>query len=307
MLYEFALDPTVLSNWQSVRFFLDRFGIEYGRMISRFPKHWMRMVYEASANCREVELSRIVERLAELKQNRDRVLLNSARIYDPTIEWLENAEAANAISPFHAIISRCNPRGCPSVLISDDIYDATPLFHVERELYITSRAAVMAPAVSPLLLASKEILCVDRHFDPLQEKYQRPLREFVRAAVSTETTRIEYHLRGDLPSSLYAEEFSQYCHEALPGILPSGVELRLIRWGQRVGGREFHARFILTDVGGIQFDPGLDEGKAGERTKLNLLTTAAYDQEWSKYQNDGIHPAATTFSLLDEVLVIGEA
>jgi hypothetical protein len=47
MLREFALDPDLLSNWQDFRFFASQFGTSQGRLISRFPKHWKRLVVEA--------------------------------------------------------------------------------------------------------------------------------------------------------------------------------------------------------------------------------------------------------------------
>lgn len=265
------------------------------------------MVHEECAGCGDIELARIETVLQLFKEKSNRVFVHSGRAYDGSLGWIENAEAANAVLPFHAIISSSNPRACPSILIADEIDNATPLFNVEREHYVTSSAVEMATAMAPLLSASKEILFVDRHFDPQQEKYRRPLQEFVRAAVLSPTKRLEYHLRGDLPSSLYAEEFAQYCNNELPQILPTRVELRLVRWQQRPGGREFHARFILTEIGGVQFDPGLDAGKRGEQTKINLLTDLAYHQEWQKYQRDGIDPNQTTYSFLDEVVVVGAA
>lgn len=305
MLYEFALDPSVLSDWQSVRFFLDRFGVEYGRMISRFPKKWMRMVYEAAADCGDVELKRIEARLQMLKENQDRVFLNSDRLYEPQLEWILNAEAANAGRPFHAIISTCNPRDCPTVLIAEDVYDGNALFKTDREIYVSSTAQDMAKAIAPMLLAAKEIVFIDRHFDAEQDRFLKPLKEFVKAAVSAETTRIEYHLRGDLKDSPYAEEFEEYCKNNIPELLPKGVQIRLIRWQQRYRGQGFHARFVLTEIGGIQFDPGLDEGKPGEQTKLNLLTDLAYLAEWEKFRFDGIDPAKTTYDLMDQVLIVG--
>ena len=48
MLAEYALDPELLSNWRDFRFYISQFGASQGRMISRYPKHWKRLVIEAT-------------------------------------------------------------------------------------------------------------------------------------------------------------------------------------------------------------------------------------------------------------------
>jgi hypothetical protein len=47
MFYEYALKPSLLNNWKDFRYFTEKFGIAQGRLISRYPKRWKRMVYES--------------------------------------------------------------------------------------------------------------------------------------------------------------------------------------------------------------------------------------------------------------------
>ena len=46
MLKEFALEPEALASWESFRYLIEKFGVSKGRVISRFPKQWKRLVYE---------------------------------------------------------------------------------------------------------------------------------------------------------------------------------------------------------------------------------------------------------------------
>ncbi len=46
MFHEYALEPAVLSNWASVRYFLDAFAPWKGRFIAAYPKDWKKRVYE---------------------------------------------------------------------------------------------------------------------------------------------------------------------------------------------------------------------------------------------------------------------
>src|SRR4051812_21891282 len=93
MILEFALDPGVLSDWRSVQLFVDKFGVENGRMISRFPSKWLGMVHEAAKACSVRDLKRIEEQLVILRQNKASIFVNSGRSYNPIVTWLENAEA----------------------------------------------------------------------------------------------------------------------------------------------------------------------------------------------------------------------
>ena len=103
MLHEYALDPSVLTNWQSFRYFFENFGVSQGRMISQYPKKWKRMVYEACAGCRDIERSRIEQRLADI----DDRLLRTTTLFDAALPWFANAETNR--KAFHAVISTVNP------------------------------------------------------------------------------------------------------------------------------------------------------------------------------------------------------
>jgi hypothetical protein len=47
--------------------------------------------------------------------------------------------------------------------------------------------------------------------------------------------------------------------------------LNAVLWKERGGGIQFHKRLIVTDVGGVEIDPGIDEGPAGETYDLRLV------------------------------------
>ena len=37
MIYEFALEPKLLNNWKDYRYFVEKFGVQHGRLISSYP------------------------------------------------------------------------------------------------------------------------------------------------------------------------------------------------------------------------------------------------------------------------------
>lgn len=84
-------------------------------------------------------------------------------------------------------------------------------------------------------------------------------------------------------------------------ILPLGIQLRIIRWQQKDGGDKPHARYILTERGGIRYDYGLDEGEEGDQaTDVSLISEETRGKRWMDYQTD-----TAAYDLSDEIIIIG--
>lgn len=296
MLHEYALDPVVLSNWHSFRYFYEKFGVAHGRLISRFPKKWKRMVYEACGGCGDIERKRIEEKLRDI----DAMLLPTGRSYDVNLPWLNNAEVQHRLQPFHAIIANENPRKVDEILIADEIEENMPLWKVSREIPVPRKAADLAKCLATLLQNSTEILFIDPHFRPYESRYKNALRHFVEVAFANNRKfkRIEYHLEENPDAT--AVFFERECCDKIPAIVPHGIEIIFIRWKQRDGGESLHPRYVLTDHGGVRIEHGLDEGNEGETTDISLLDEALYRQRWKDFQK-----ATAAYDFVDEVVVKG--
>ena len=67
------------------------------------------------------------------------------------------------------------------------------------------------------------------------------------------------------------------------------------------GNEDLHSRYILTNLGGIRIEHGLDEGQEGETTDVSLLDHLAVLKAL-----DGISSGvASPYEYVDEVRVIG--
>jgi hypothetical protein len=296
MLYEFALDPEVLNRWEPFRYLIDQFGIQHGRMIARFPKHWKRLVYEACKDCTTMELERITERLKDI----DSKIFQSGRSYAGENPWILNAQTQHSTKPFRAIITKENPNNHPHVLRPDDLGERNALWQVPRGDSIVRSAEDLANCVEKLLFISTEILFIDPHFNPDKFQFRRPLELFIKKALcGTPVTRIEYHLKTN-DSKMSSDLFKQSCESKLCGIIPAGKMVRFYRWQEREASEVFHARYILTNCGGVSFDYGLDEGEEGQTTDVSLLDTTLYQKRWDNFQR-GTAP----YELADEIEVIG--
>ena len=89
------------------------------------------------------------------------------------------------------------------------------------------------------------------------------------------------------------EDFAANCQSRAHDI-PQGLMVRFVRWRERDGGLRFHNRYILRQLGAVQFAHGLDEGQPGEEDDLTLLDKGQFDRRWASYAG-----AAPAFDLND--------
>ena len=305
MIYEFAVDPVALNNWQHFRYLIEKFGVEHGRLISEFPDKWRSMVYAACddnynrGQIGEIERKRIFERLINISDK----LVRLNRKYNSEKEWLENAEEQHSIKEFRAIVSIINPNGQPHILNASEIDETNPLWKVPRERVIQRKSAKLAECAKMLLCASKEILFIDPHFSPKLRRFTDTFSCLVDYAFENKMPqRLELHVEHTYKSKSY-DEWDADCKRNLPQIVPKGHSLKIIRWEEKSGGDKPHPRYVLTEIGGIRYDFGLDkwDGVGEEKTTdVSLLDSLVYEQRWNDYQNN-----TTTFELVDEIIVEG--
>jgi hypothetical protein len=70
----------------------------------------------------------------------------------------------------------------------------------------------------------------------------------------------------------------------LPALIPSGTKLKAFFWLRKPEGKRLHPRFILTEMGGLQPDYGLDEGDAvGDTTIVSLMSENVWQTARSDY------------------------
>jgi hypothetical protein len=263
MFYEYALEPTVLATWDRVRYFLDAFGPWKGRFLAEYPRHWRRMVYEA-LRCPDHEKKKIEARLAAL----DARVLSPRRDgpYDLGKPWLENALIEHAREAFHAIIA-AHSSGESFVLEGDSVDESNPLWRTEPGRILPREPLVFAKVLSLLLRASSRIAIIDPYFRADQFEKAEPLVAFLRL-VRGRPIRIELHTSD---AKLSYTEAVRIARRALPKLLPPAMAVTLRCWKERTGGARFHNRYILTDVGGVQFGDSIEHGEAGEEDRLSIV------------------------------------
>lgn len=275
MFYEYALDPAALTSWDRTRFFLDAFGPWKGRFLAKYPKAWKRMVYEG-LNCPDMEKARIIERLKNLDERAFGPRKDAP--YDPARDWLTNAELEHARQPFHAIIS-ARSAADPHVIDAADADDRHERWRVQSGQMVSRDPASLVRSLVLLLRASRRLVLVDPYFRADQRRKVEPIVALCLAIA--DSTSVEIHFTD--PGVDHSVLMAAAAH-ALPRALPFGRQVTLRCWRQRFGGRRLHNRYLLSDVGGVQFGDGIETGSGGaDQDHLSILDEPSWAGLWSDY------------------------
>jgi hypothetical protein len=298
MVFEFAVEPELVAacgEQDNYRYFYEKFGIGQPRIMSEYPKlqNWRRQVLQAASGKTDEELQRITAMIAILSEAR---ISRKTDGYNGNIEWLRNAEKEDTLLPFHAILALSNPRNHPSVLMSQMLgVSSNSKWHINEQLPDVPRKAFeMAKAVRPLLINCRTAIFIDPYFMRGEKrwKWQRPfsafMREFLSERHELSELRIEVH-SADPPGAPSEKDFEKHCRKELEDDIPYGLRICFKRWKQKPGGKKLHDRYLITDIGGVNFSIGLDEGETGETQNISLLKRNTYEIIWEDYISN--HPA----------------
>ncbi|MBR0696732.1 hypothetical protein [Bradyrhizobium lablabi] len=286
---EYAIEPSLFTNYHLADAILSGIGIEHGRIVGAVPRRWEKEVRLATAELREIERGRIVERLAKL---RDAIIPRQCD-WNGARTWREQAFEVHAADPFDCILLD-GPDAHQSAANATLGLGGVPCWDCSRSLEIPRTAPNLAAAVKPMLCQARTVILVDAYFNPTgqvrQSKWLRPLQALT-ATLATDgrLSRFEVHAlnpreeRRRWNSGLFASN----CRACLGAALPQGVSVSAFLWSERKDGEQFHERLIVTDIGGVVVDPGIDDGPIGEIYKLRLISKLEVASYLAKFTSAG--------------------
>lgn len=301
MLFEYAVEPKAIgSNWKDFKYLIEKFGFDRGRLISRFPKKWERDVIEVAqkSGMGDVRLKSLVSRLQQAKTT---ALISSRRNYDPSIgDWLENALLQQQVQPFHAIIASENRGNRAYVLVADEIDETDPLMVAPNNWEVPRVGADLASAMAPLLRSSKDVLFIDRYFDIQNARYTETLKASLAiiSASGIDGVQCEIHY-GEHDKRPPLEMVEHNAGRWLAGVIPAGMSIKLFGWREKAGGADFHARFLLTDRGGMNVEAGFSADGAHQKVLLALLEVSLHQEKMAAFARH-----STKYELIEPVLEI---
>ncbi len=303
MIHAFALEPELVATWgnkSDYRYFIDKFGLGTPRLALEYPRthKWKSRVLRAAESVGDMELQRVTALVGLLTERM--VKFAPEQPLDGNFTWLENAEREKIAR----IIARDNPRNNSSVLIASSLGEMdNPQWDLKQGIPVKRTAREMASSIYSLLSASSEIVFVDPHFGIENPRYSRPFEAFLKAIPHGRRTPVQRIIVMTSATNVRFSFFKSECEEKIPRITPRGFQVTCMRLSDAQRPEKLHNRYILTDIGGVQFATGLDEGKEGETDDVTILSRAQYELRWAQYAGDNL-----AFDVVDPpVVVIGRA
>ncbi len=280
MIKEYAVEPSILDNWSDCRYFIDSFSIEKGRIVSEYPKHWKKMVFDSLIECKPKEKLKIIEKLDNLKYP---TLWPRKHDWDDSLAWLDNSVVEHTNTPFHAILSNTDKHENEFIICADDCSETSEntrwLSNVSVRIKRT--ATEMGKTSEWLLKHSRQIILIDRNFRR-EAKWLNTLKEFLKIIAKHENIAlIQYHL--SLINGETTEFFASEIEKRIKNDVPKNCILEFVYRDRS----ELHNRNILTELGALHFGIGLDEYQIGderpEYDEITLLPDEIRSQLWSDH------------------------
>jgi hypothetical protein len=299
---EYAIEPSLFANYHLGNEILAGIGIEHGRIVGALPRRWEREVRRATVGQRDLERRRVEERLLRLKD----AIIPRQLDWNGDRSWRDQAFEAHGREPFDCILIG-EPDPHPAAVDATLGLDGVRCWEAERRLIVPRFAENLAVAVRPILCQARTVIIVDAYFNPSEpmrrSKWLPPIQALAATlAIDGRLRRFEVHALDprDERRRWGNGMFSANCRANLVNALPHGLRLAVMLWRERNDGLQFHERLIVTDIGGVVVDPGIDEGQDGETYTLRLLSNREIPEYLAKFA-----PATAPYDLVEDEVVIG--
>jgi hypothetical protein len=156
---------------------------------------------------------------------------------------------------------------------------------------VTTRALTLSSAEKLNESKTKEIVLVDPNFDPGEARFRNVLEIIIERLKAARKTpkRFEIHTskyRHKDGARIPRVNQSNFKNTLGP-ILFSDWKLSICAWAENKVEDYQHPRFLLTEIGGIHIDWGLDSGEIGSKTIARGLGEELHQKLFQKYSATG--------------------
>jgi hypothetical protein len=283
--HEVAIEPTAFQDWKDVGLIERMFGFEHGRLVSYLPAKkgergdWPllfldHMKEKAPGKGKELELLLLRLKQKCLFRSRNRSQFEA----DET--WIDVALAEHASEAFSAVLtersedveSPCFPFQYlheQEESLPDFLRDAVHVTDSEKD------PGVFLQNLQPLICSAKRIAFIDPYFNPtgVNQNWKNTVRDLAKYLRESNRTRIDLEFHTGCPENLDGNAHVRAIQSEIEGHFPSVTKLAVSSWSQKYKGPRFHARYLITDKGGVGLDYGFDLN-ANQRTDVALLPLA---------------------------------
>lgn len=289
VFHEVAIQPTAIQSIRDLQLVLSYVGFGKGRLIADFPdsgpnrerkeENWIWQVHQSVKKSQGHPATSVRELLIKERKK----VLRTRRAYNHDRKWLDNARESHRQRPFGAIVTEQPSADLSECCLDDFSTDKCPecLREDQHVVPLPKTPEAFAEALMPMLSCAKELRFVDPYFMRVDShgrlrasmRHGRVVKEITRRMNDNRRVPqlVEFHLASLDCSEPPDEQLALFVKE-MGDFLPEGWKATAYLWGEVLGGRRFHARYVITDVGGAGSDYGFDQGNSpADLTDLYLL------------------------------------
>jgi hypothetical protein len=286
MIVEVAVEPEIMAHWNHFQSLHADFGVGQGRLLCEFPEKWREIVLQRAAELEQLGINSprqalmLLDQLDPLKKGPFmRALIPAGRKYSGKLDWCNAARSTNPT--FDVVIHGSKPQSPTEVTVGEFLKTSAP-YATQRQIEIPRKAEALIDCGWTCFRQAKEIYVVDPYFRPLDQQFGLVLGKFLTRVErnGVKPTRIEVHTK--LPE-VYKPNVQQgnWKHWA-ESHLPIGWTLKVVHWKTLETGSQMHARYILTDFGGLDYNWGTDEDPR-EFTQVGLLDDLFWQELYKRF------------------------
>lgn len=290
----YSISPDACDTGRELAYILRSFGPSSGRYVIGLPQRdiWLRSVIDSHSDLRDIEKTRLSRALD--KARREGAVINHGYfLWDQAQSWVQNVQKSWG--------EKANQR---NIYLSDADFEALEKYNDKIPLYF-SRVADFDSAPSGSLSADcdaetywklMEVLCsistelhfVDPYFDPLRRD-RRPVFERILQEIGSkpQIKRVVFWIRHAEVAKGLNHFGDRINKDALRSALRNGlpkdkkhatVSLRFVQ--DESSKDKFHARYLVTNKGGVIFDQGF-QVLPGRRCLVAAMSSAMKDEKFA--------------------------
>lgn len=286
MIYEYAVSPHLFGNPANLDLLFQAFEAGSGRLISDYPRRqWVQFVrafikksiQEESERSAWIELLILLERYALFERQ--------GPLWDDRdgVNWIMNTINEHHRRPFRGILNDKAIASEPDIIPIGVRMHSHCNWKAPSTRSVPRRAVDIVQSVSELINMSTTLILIDRNFDPSEGAFLKVLVAFADYLIKVRTHQPKIEqikfvtTYEDFKTKETQNKFKRRCQEILPEILPSGSEVKFYLKVKNL----LHPRFVLTNIGCVLFDWGLDEGD--REVLLSRLSADDFKKEWMQW------------------------
>lgn len=291
MIYEYAVDPALITTEEKALFLLESFGLDKGRLVSELKtKQWQKLARSAIHEFASGQLERktLIEALIILTRQKAFYIRQQNVDGDG---WFDLAQSAHTAWPYHGILLESYNGQDDHCLVKDIQLSQNNKWAIPASITVDRDANNMLEAMKPLLTNAREVILVDRNFR-LTNQHGSPVGRFKNVLLKIaeflankpygpSVRKLTYHI-GD---HHYSESnLSSELNRFIASHLPDNFKLDFTIWPKD----ELHDRFLLTNIGSLDCGIGLDDfsGSSDRTVTYKRLSKADHSTFWSKFHQD---------------------